>query len=99
MDLNAFRGKGLGSRMLVSGSDLPEGWTFERKSDRYCVWIDDKGRRYKSSKEVAAALKAREQASGSEYEVGTEIETEIDTSESDTSPLKRPRVVPWYDYL
>ena len=55
--LNAKRGSGLGARMHVLEDDLPDGWSFERKSERYCVWFDDQGRRYKSSKEVDAALR------------------------------------------
>ena len=37
--------------------DLPVGWRYERRSKKYSVWYDDKGRRYKSSTEVQAELR------------------------------------------
>lgn len=72
--------------MRVLESDLPEGWRFERKSERYCVWFDDQGRRYKSSKEVEAALMKQGCLAASDYE--TEPET---ASEYEPSPAKKPR--------
>ena len=91
-DLNTLRGRGLGSRMMVSASDLPEGWRYERKSDKYCVWFDDKGRQYKSSKKVEAALREQGYLTASENE--TETETEPETSEYELSPVKKPRIGP-----
>ena len=40
--LNQLRGSGLGSRMEVSPENLLEGWRFERRSEKYCVWFDDR---------------------------------------------------------
>ena len=57
--LNEQRGSGLESRMAVSPSDLPEGWRFERHSGKCCIWYDDRGKKYRSSKEVLVALRER----------------------------------------
>ena len=46
--LNTNRGRGFGSRLLVSPEALPDGWRFEKRNDKYCVWFDEKGKRYKS---------------------------------------------------
>ena len=87
--LNEQRGSGLGSRMAVSSTDLPEGWRFERRSDKYCVWFDDRGNRYKSAKQVEAALRERGLLHSC---IPSETETETDTaSEYEPSPVKRPR--------
>ena len=76
--LNLQRGSGLGSRMAASPSKLPDGWRFERRSAKSCVWFDDRGNRYRSSKEVEEALRQRELLSETETE--TETETEIETA-------------------
>ena len=87
--LNELRGAGLGSRMLVPAIDLPDGWRFERRSDRYCVWFDDRGNRYKSVKEVEDALRDRGLM---RRDLASETETETDTgSEYEPSPIKIPR--------
>ena len=39
--MNDTRGKGVGSRLAVATSDLPDGWRLERRSAKSCVWIDD----------------------------------------------------------
>ena len=39
--LNLQRGSGLGSRMAASPSKLPDGWRFERRSAKSCVWSQD----------------------------------------------------------
>ena len=84
--LSRQRGSGSGSRLMVSEVDLPEGWRFERRSKKSCVWFDENGRRYKSSKEVWKALRERGLLPMSE----TETEAEIDTvSEYVPSPEKK----------
>ena len=52
--LVSSRGVGEGSRMPkgTAKDDLPAGWRYERRSEKYSVWDDDKGWRYKSSTEV-----------------------------------------------
>ena len=85
--LNELRGSGLGSRMAVSARNLPSGWRFERRSEKYCVWFDDQGKRYKSSRDVEAAMKER-----GLLVPPSETETETDTgSEYEPSPTKKPR--------
>lgn len=85
--LNELCGSGLGSRMAVSASNLPSGWRFERRSEKYCVWFDDQGKRYKSSKQVEAAMKERGLLA-----LPSETEAETDTgSEYEPSPTKKPR--------
>ena len=68
--------------MRVLESDLPAGWRFERKSDKYCVWTDDQGKRYKSSKDVEAALMKQRGLAESEPDTASEYEP---------SPMKKPR--------
>lgn len=84
--LNAKRGRGFGSRLLVPCEALPEGWRFEKHSDKYCVWFDENGQRYKSSKEVEAVLRER-----GILGTGDDTETETETSEYEPSPEKRPK--------
>lgn len=43
--------------MLVSPEALPDGWSFDKHSDKYCVWFDEQGKCYKSSKEMETALR------------------------------------------
>lgn len=86
--LNAKRGVGFGSRFLVSAEDLPEGWQIEKHSDKFCVWFDDQGRRYKSSKEVQVALRERKPLRIDERGSGTDT----DASEYAPSPVKQPKV-------
>lgn len=76
----------------MSPEALPDGWCFEKHSDKYCVWFDEKGKRYKSSKEVEAALRECG-VFGTEDDTEAEIETE--TSEYKMSPEKRPKT--WDD--
>ena len=86
--LHEKHGVGYSSRFHVTEGSLPPGWRQERKSSKYTVWYDAKGKRYKSSVEVEHAL--REQGLLSDV---TEVETETggETSEFEPSPLKRPR--------
>lgn len=86
--LNAKRGVGFGSHFLVSAEDLPEGWQVEKRSDKFCVWFDDQGRRYKSSKEVQATLRERKLLGIDEGGSGTDT----DASEYAPSPVKRPKL-------
>ena len=87
--LNAKRGRGAGSRMAVSTDELPEGWTFQRISPKRCVWIDDRGKRYKSSLAVRAALaRSRVRESGVQSETLTETDTD---SEYQPSPAKKQK--------
>ena len=98
--LHELRGTGYASRFLISASDLPPGWRQERRSSKYTVWYDDKGRRYKSSHKVERALRelpvancnvgnepAEHQAEG---DTPTCTETGGETSEFEPSPAKRP---------
>ena len=32
----------------MSPEALPDGWRYEKCNDKYCVWFDEKGKRYKS---------------------------------------------------
>ena len=90
--LNEKRGTGQGSRSLVQESDLPEGWRYERHSDRYCVWFDEQGKCYKSSKEVQARLKELGLLSVPRVTLSeTETETEETASEYEPSPTKKSR--------
>ena len=90
--LNEKRGTGQGSRSLVQESDLPEGWRYERHSGRYCVWYDEQGKRYKSSKEVQARLKELGLLSVPHVTLSeTETETEETASEYEPSPTKKSR--------
>ena len=85
--MNAKRGEGFGSRFAVSMDDLPEGWQFEKRSEKFCVWFDDQERRYKSSKEVQVAL--RECRLLETDEGGSATDT--DASEYAPSPVKWPK--------
>ena len=96
--LHKLRGLGYGSHFCVSTSDLPPGWTVERKSRKYMVWCDDAGKRYKSSREVELALEdlghvatvnKHQAEEGATTE--TDICTEGESSEFESSPAKRPR--------
>ena len=87
--LNKLRGTGQGSRMVVSVGDLPEGWRFERRSDKFCVWFDDRGNRYKSAAQVEVASRERDFLRS---EMTSETETETSASEYELSPLKKPRL-------
>ena len=83
--LVSSREVGEGSRM-PKGIALPAGWRYERRSEKYSVWYDDKGRRYKSSTEVQEELRKQ----------GLLLESETDTaeeslSEYEPSPVKKPR--------
>ena len=67
-------------------NDLSAGWRYERRREKYNVWYDDKGRRYKSSTEVQAELRKQ----------GLLLESETDTAEEslsqyEPSPVKKPR--------
>ena len=87
--LSELRGTGHGSRMVVSASDLPEGWRFERRSAKYCVWFDDLGNRYKSAAQVEVALRERGFLRSA---IASETETETSASEYEPSPVKKPRL-------
>ena len=54
--LNAKRARGFGSRLLVLPEAFPDGWRLEKRSDKYCVWFDEKRKRYKSSKEGTCVI-------------------------------------------
>ena len=88
--MNDTRGKGVGSRLAVATSDLPDGWRLERRSAKSCVWIDDRGKRYKSSKDVEAAMQKRGLWKGAGYQSVTATETDT-ASEYEPSPVKKPR--------
>jgi len=86
--LVSSRGVGEGPQIPkgTAKDDLPAGWRYERRSEKYSVWYDDKGRRYKSSTEVQAELRKQ----------GLLLESETDTaeeslSEYEPSPVKKPR--------
>ena len=75
--------------MMISEADLPQGWRFERRTAKSCVWFDESGRRYKSSKEVWKALRDRKLLPILE----TETEAETDTaSEYAPSPEKMKKI-------
>ena len=88
--LNEQIGSGVGSRLSASiNTDLPSGWRIERQSAKSCVWFDDRGKQYKSSKQVEAALRER-----GLHGLPSETETETETaSEYAPSPVKKPRTV------
>ncbi len=91
--LNEERGSGLGSGLAVSTSNLPEGWRFERWSAKYCLWFDEKGNRYKSSKEVQKAILGKRVRLETDNPSETETETEAETaSEYECTPVKEPRM-------
>lgn len=100
MEGSRARGLGYGSRFCVSATDLPPGWRRERRSDKYTVWFDENGTRYKSSREVEAALRCRfshvQAAATAENKHASEedtlTETGGETSEFELSPAKRPRI-------
>ena len=50
--LNLQRGSGLGSRMAASPSKLPDGWRFERRSAKSCVWSQDYDTTYPESRKL-----------------------------------------------
>ena len=77
--LHELRGLGYSSRFRVSGKDLPLGWRQERRSSKYTVWYDDKGKRYKSSREVELALQDLDYAAAKVNEVQAE-HTATDTA-------------------
>ena len=58
---------------------VPSGWRIERQSAKSCVWFDDRRKRYKSSKQVEAALRER-----GLHGLPSETETETDTAFCDT---------------
>ena len=93
--LNELRGVGYGSRFCVSGSTLPQGWRRERRGEKYTVWYDSTGKRYKSSREVESALQDFREcevpADGYRAEGDTATKTGGETSEFEPSPVKRPR--------
>ena len=75
--LVSSRGVGEGSR-IPKGTvkdDLPVGWWYDKRSKKYSVWYDDKGRRYKSSTEVQAELRKQ----------GLLLESETDIAEESLS--------------
>ena len=89
--LHELHGLGYGARFHVSQNDLPPGWRQEKKSPKFTVWYDEKGNRYKFSLDVLRALWEREQeVNASEGETGDESGGE--TSEYETSSVKRPRI-------
>ena len=78
--LNEQRGSSVGSRLSASVStDLPSGWRIECQSAKSCVWFDDRGKRYESSKQVEAMLMER-----GLHGLPSETETETDTALCDT---------------
>ena len=92
--LHELRGVGYSSRFRVCGGDLPSGWRQERRSSKYTVWYDDKGRRYKSSREVELALRELDHAAANVNEVQAEhtaTDTAEETSEFEPLPVKKPR--------
>lgn len=86
--MNLKQGVGDGSRTpaAATSGNLPQGWRFERRSDKYCVWFDEAGKRYKSSSEVEVELKKRGMLLESDVETGEES-----LSEYEPSPVKKFR--------
>ena len=82
-DVNTWLGRGVGSRLQIQQADLPDGWRMERASPKCCVWFDEKGRRYRTSREVVNALRKRDI---SDRETESDLET---VSEYNPSPLKK----------
>ena len=60
--------RGFGSCLLVLPEALLDSWQFEKRSDKYCVWFDEKGKRYKSSKEGTCVISF--DLNGNRYEIG-----------------------------
>lgn len=73
----------------MTASELPAGWSCERKSKKCTLWYDDKGIQYRSS--IAVEQELRKRYLISEYEAtGTETVGET-ASEYDPSPVKTSR--------
>ena len=66
--------RGFGSCLLVLPEALLDSWQFEKCSDKYCVWFDEKGKRYKSSCVISFDL------NGNRYEVGQVKHRSMNTS-------------------